>query len=297
MAAQPDLQQTIERLSTTLEKAAKSRRAARREARREHEESKRERAIENASVAGGVFGLVMALVLVGFALTHLQFWWLLFVALGIGSGGAKQLALAKERERRQVQLREPVSTPGPHEIDTLCDQLLVDLKASPEVVRSFLQQPEQTVEALRVTAKAVDQRRKDLATSGTKDQLAALARQRQELIDRRDASVDVEARVKFDAALRSLDGQEAALNLLVAVSDRLDGEYTSLLVLLQELKTRVAVARSTNTGSQLEGLQQNVQRLNAELQAITESLVMSPIDEGATRDPVSTEGERISEKR
>lgn len=297
MASQPDLQQTIERLGETLEKVAKSRRAARREARRAREESKREKAIENASVAGGVFGLVMALVLVGFALTHLQFWWLLFVALGVGSGGAKQLALARERERRQVELQEPLATPGPHEIDALCDQLLVDLKASPEVVRSFLQQPEQTVEALRVTAKAVDQRRKDLAASATKDQLAALARQRQELQDRREASVDVEARVKFDSALRSLDGQEAALNLLGAVNDRLDGEYTSLLVLLQELKTRVAVARSTNTGSQLEGLQQNVQRLNAELQAITESLVMSPIDEGVAGDPVSSAGERIGEKR
>jgi chromosome segregation ATPase len=164
------------------------------------------------------------------------------------------------------------------------------------VVRAFLQQPEQTVEALRATAKAVDQRRQDLAASGAADQLTALEQQRTDLKARRDASSDVEARVKFDGALRSLDGQESALKLLVAVSDRLDGEYTSLLVLLQELKTRVAVARSTNNTSQLDGLEQNVKRLNDELQAITESLVMTPVDEGATGVSLSPAGERVGER-
>ena len=279
--ARPDLQGTIERLSTTLAKSGKSRREERRATRKE---LKRERQLEKASVPGGIFALVMALAMVGIAVTQTQFWWLIFVALSVGAGGANQLALVKERERlaggtidekKQIQ-------PGHHEIDALCDQLLTDLKASPEVVRAFLQHPEKTVEALRTTAKAVDQRRKDLAGAGSAEQLTALDKQRADLTSRRDASSDVEARVKFDGALRSLDGQESALKLLVAVSERLDGEYTSLLVLLQELKTRVAVARSTNTGSQLDGLEQNVQRLNAELQAITESLVMTPVDEGAT---------------
>jgi F0F1-type ATP synthase assembly protein I len=290
MASPPDLQQTIEKLSTTLEKSAKSRREQKREAREDRKAEKRQKEIDNASVPGGIFGLVMAIAMVGIAITHTQFWWLIFVALGVGSGGAKELALARERDRRQglgPQQEKPQLESGPHEIDALCDQLLSDLKASPEVVRAFLQHPEQTVEALRVTAKAVDQRRKDLAGPGTREQLAALEKQRVELKSRRDGSSDVEARVKFDGALRSLDGQESALKMLVAVSDRLDGEYTSLLVLLQELKTRVAVARSTNTaGGQLEGLEQNVQRLNAELQAITESLVMTPVDEGAaTNEP------------
>ena len=293
MAAPPDLQGTIERLSTTLEKSGKGGRAELREAlRKDRKALKREKEIENASVPGGVFALVMALVMVGFAMTNLQYWWLIFVALGVGSGGANQLALAKARDLQPGETGQKPALPAPHEIDALCDQLLKDLKASPEVVRAFLQQPEKTVEALRTTAKAVDQRRKDLAGAGTADQLAVLTKQRAELISRRDASSDVEARAKFDGALRSLDGQESALRLLVAVSERLDGEYTSLLVLLQELRTRVAVARSTNTGSQLDGLEQNVQRLNAELQAITESLVMTPIDEGAATDSLSPQ-ERV----
>ncbi len=295
MASPPDLKGTIDRLSTTLEKSASraERRAERREARRDRKSEKREREIANASVPGGVFALAMALLMALYGVSHPQYWWLLFVAFGIGSGGARQLALARARDQKPSQEDEkPQLESGAHEIDALCDQLLSDLKASPEVVRAFLQNPEQTVEALRVTAKAVDQRRKDLASGGTKDQLVALEKQRVDLKARRDGSSDFEARNKFDAALRSLDGQEAALKQLLTVSDRLDGEYTSLLVLLQELKTRVAVARSTNSTGQLQGLEQNVERLNAELQAITESLVMAPIDEGA----VSGSSSPVAEK-
>lgn len=287
--APPDLQQTIERLSKTLEKSGRavSRRAARADthqdrmdARRERRAQRREEARENASIPAGVFALVVALAMVGFAVTHLNFWWLLFVALGIGTGGARQVSMGLDRERARhgPLLRQDPARPQRHEIDALCDQLLADLKASPEVVRAFLQQPEETVEALRLTAKAVDQRRKDLAIEGSKEQLEGLEKQRADLRSRRDGSSDAQARTRFDGALSSLDGQEAALRQLSTVSERLDGEYTSLLVLLQEMKTRVAVARSTNTGAQLAGLEQNVQRLKTELEAITDSLVMAPID-------------------
>lgn len=295
MAAPPDLQQTLERLGTTLEKSARQWREHRQEERESRKANRRarrrEKAMETASVPRGLFMLVMALVMVGFAVTHLQFWWLLFVAFGIGSGGVNQVVFARERERQDQPAKKQEEAPKQHEVDALCDQLLADLQASPEVVRTFVQQPERTVEALRTTAKAVDQRRQDLAN--TKFQLTALEKQRQELKQRRDASSDVEARLKFDGALRSLDGQEAALQTLTAVGDRLDGEYTSLLVLLQELRTRVAVAKSTSSSSQLEGLEQNVKRLNDELQAITESLVMAPIDEGVSGSSSTTQSEKV----
>lgn len=304
MSTPPDLQQTLEKLSSTLEKSGRQGRRAiaeaaravrddvresRREAKRRRREERRARQAANASVPGGVFELVVALAMLGFAVTHLQYWWLLFVAFGIGSDGVRQLALVRARDR---QLAPVTTAPQKHEIDALCDQLLSDLKASPEAVRAFVQQPEKTVEALRVTAKAVDQRRADLAAEDAKGQLAALEKQRIELKGRRDGSSDFEARNKFDAALRSLDGQEAALRQLAAVSDRLDGEYTSLLVLLQEMKTRVAVARSTSSSS-AEGLEQNVQRINAELQAITESLHMTAIDEGVGGEGVPSGPTRV----
>jgi hypothetical protein len=97
---------------------------------------------------------------------------------------------------------------------------------------------------------------------------------------------DPEAKRTFDAAIRSLDGQEAALGQLTAVGERLDGEYASLLVLLQELRTRVAVAKSTDASGRTEGIEQSVKQLNDELSAITQSLleakaegILSPVDE------------------
>lgn len=304
----PDLEKTLEQLSSALEKTGKEggkalvtaaraftegmreahekERAARR-ARREEERAERRRQrrleqLENASAPGGIFALLIAAALVVFGLTNPHYWWLFFVAFGIGMGGARQLSLAGERRRRLGQPARDERDEARHEVDLLCDQLLIDLEASPAAVKSFLQTPQKTIEALRATAKAVDQRRRALGGGDTKAQLEALEAQRSSLRQKRDGAVDPGARDKFDAALRSLDGQEAALRQLQAATERLDGEYTSLIVLLQELKTRVAVARTTDQHHmQLDGLQQNVQRLNAELQAITESLqfAAAPIDE------------------
>jgi hypothetical protein len=289
MANPPDLQSTLEKLTETLGRTGKQviveaaravandLRTSRREAKRQRRAARRQRAIESATVPGALLAISTAVAMAVFAVTHLSFWWLFIVAFAVASQGARQLADARAKQHAQWSK----GLVPAHEIDALCDQLLSDLKASPEAVRAFVQQPEKTVEALRVTAKAVDQRRSDLAAQDAKGQLGALEKQRRQLKDRRDSSSDFEARNKFDAALRSLDGQEAALRQLATVSDRLDGEYTSLLVLLQEMKTRVAVARSTSSSS-AEGLEQNVQRINAELQAITESLHLTSVDEGAT---------------
>lgn len=270
------------------------RRDAQHERWKERRERKRADELANASKVGGLVGIAIALVLVGFVLLHPAMWWLLFVALGIGSGGARQFALASRRDAQEQRARPPAPVEAPaarHEIDELCDQLLVDLKSSAEVVRTFLQDPERTVESLRTTAKTVDERRRALILADAPAKLTALATRRAELSQKRDASLDALARAKFDAALRSLDGEEAALKQLQTMEQRLEGEYSSLVALLQELRTRVAVARSTGAAPQLTDVQQSVQRLNAELEAISESLQLAPIDaEPMTAEPFSTPG-------
>ncbi len=222
--------------------------------------------------------VVLALALVAYAFLHPQWFWFVFVAIGVGSSGLRELAIAERRDREAIgvaplpRVTAPRPTPAvpAHEIDALCDQLLGELKTSPEAVRAFVQQPEQTIEALRSTAKKVELRRQALTAERAPTKLAELASQREALLARREAMTDAIARQKLDDALRSLDGQRAALLQLVATTERLDGEYTSLLMLLQELRTRVAVARSSSTMPQ--GVEASVQRLNAELEAITESL-------------------------
>lgn len=77
---------------------------------------------------------------------------------------------------------------------------------------------------------------------------------------------------RLTEALASLEGQRSALTLLKLAAERVDGEYTSLLVSLQELRTRVAVAKTAGSAVQLEGLKHSVARLNGELEAISDAL-------------------------
>jgi hypothetical protein len=101
---------------------------------------------------------------------------------------------------------------------------------------------------------------------------------------------DAEARRKLEQALRSLEGQASALERLRQSTERVDGEYTSLLVLLQQLRTRVSVVRTAGDSTQLEGLRDSVQRLNTELEAITDALEsvqregLSPVSEISEED-------------
>ncbi len=284
--AMEQLSRTVER---KLERAfnKEKRRQERRERRQRLREERRERQRQEASVPGGLFFMAMALVCLGFAISQPHLWWMVFVTLGLGSAGARQLHLASERRRLERSPREeppelvartepetaaPEQAEGPHEVDVLCDQLLADLARSPEAVRGFLKEPEKTVQSLRQTCRALDERRRQLFAECPPERLESLQAQRTELLRKHAATTDTETRRKLDDAIHSLGGQLSALQQLQRRAERVDGEYTSLLVLLQELRTRVSLARSAGTHTQLEGLRQSVHRLNTELDAITEAL-------------------------
>jgi hypothetical protein len=245
-----------------------ARRAARKAEKRKEEQ-------DNASIPGAVISFVVALACIGLAVTNHDLFWLVFVALGFGSSGARQLTWALRRERAEklpAHWAQIESQTGRNEIDPLCDQLLADLKSSPEAVRAFVVNPEKTIESLRATCHALAARRQQLAGERAVDRLAEVERHKRELSLKRDAAGDATARQKLGDALTSLDGQVGALRQLSAAHERVDGEYTSLLVTLQELRTRVSLAKSAGTSVQLEGLKQSVGRLNTELEAITEAL-------------------------
>jgi hypothetical protein len=296
----------VERLSRKVERKLdrasdrQRRREARQERKRRQREEQRERERQQASLPGGLFFMLMALVCVGFAILRPELWWMVFVALGLGSAGARQLALASERRRlarghqeeypRYPELEEgeeegthepetsaePARARSAHEVDVLCDQLLADLAQSPEAVRGFLKEPEKTVESLRRTCRALDERRNQLFAETPPERLEALRAQRTELLRKHAAATDGQARLRLDEAVHSLGGQLSALERLRGHAERVDGEYTSLLVLLQELRTRVSLAKSAGSTTQLEGLRHSVQRLNTELDAITEALDTVP---------------------
>lgn len=246
--------------------ATGSDRLERREQRRRERD---ERFVANASAGSGVFRIALAVAMVAFALLHPQFFWFIFVAIGVGTTGMRELTIASRRDAGLA----PVGAPAVarNEVDALCDALLVDLKASPEAVRAFVQHPEQTVEALRTAAHQVEARRAQLIAQKAPERLASLAAQRETLAGRRDAVADPTARRKLADALESLDAQRTTLLELIAATERLEGEHTSLLMRLQELRARVALAGETPSSTP-RLLEQNVQQLSAELEAITESL-------------------------
>lgn len=271
------LEQLTETVGRSIEEAFDRHKArqARREQRRKRKEERRQRQLEEASsLVGGGFALG-AVACVVYASQHPELWWLYFIAFAMALSGARQLSLASERRRQKKAAQLAAGAPGGtsrHQIDVLCDELLADLHASPEAVRSFIQEPKKTVESLRKTAHALDARRRQLLEEADESNLRTLEDQRAKLELKRDAAVDPQARAKLEEAVRSLQGQKEALHQLRAAAERVDGEYTSLWVLLQELRTRVAVAKTASTSPQLEGLKKSVQRLNGELEAITEAL-------------------------
>jgi hypothetical protein len=284
----------VERLEHHVNRAMtrQSRLEEKRARRAERRAQKREEELEGASVPGGVFLLAVALVCAGVALVNPQTWWLIFVALGIGSGGARQIALAQRRDRAALPApTAPTISTGPtaaatNDIDPLCDQLLADLQASPEAVRAFVVNPVQTIESLRATCHALATRRSQLGNERALDRLRDVEQQRRDLALRRDAAGDATARQKLNDALVSLEGQASALRQLSAAYERVDGEYTSLLVTLQELRTRVSLAKTAGSGVQLDGLKASVARLNGELEAITDALGSAPLQPVA---PISSD--------
>lgn len=282
------------------------RRARRREERREAERSR-------ASSLSGIVQLAVAALFATYAALNPELWWLIFVTLGLALGGTTQLSLVAERRRLAAQARggnvesgqaarDPAGAPrgagggrareapaaGPlaqgaergaapsqqHEVDRLCDQLLAELAGAPEAVRQFIQAPEATIASLRATARALDARRLQLMSEDPGERLQALQAQEASLRARRDAVDDDQTRRRLDDALASIESQRAAILQLRRAAERVDGEYTSLVVSLQELRTRVVVAKSAGTEVQLDGLRRSVSRLNGELEAIGEALTM-----------------------
>ncbi len=309
------LQLVTEHVAGQLEKAfekEKQKREARRQlahqTKQSRREAKRARKRDEASGIRGVAMVVAALALAAFAVLRPDLWWLVFVALGVGLGGAQQFALVGERRRLargaaagEAESVIPDKAPArekPHEVDELCDHLLRDLKASPEAVRAFLEDPERTVQSLRTTAHALDDRRHQLLADVSDGHVELVQRQRAELLKKRDASSDGEVRRRLDAAVASVDGQLAAMGQLRAAAERVDVEYTSLLASLQELRARVAVAKTAGDGApHLEGLERSVARLNDELGAITEALDAVQREGVSPVSAISSEGADAAPRR
>lgn len=286
----------VERELSHAFESGEQRRTRRREERRRRKEDARRREIEKASGLGGAVMLIIAMACLAFAFVQPEMWWLVFVALGLGVSGAQQITLASQKKSlasgtRAAEAESAQDVPetflGRHEVDVLCDRLLHELKNGPEVVRTFLQNPEETVASLRTTCKALDERRRQLLAENPAEKRAELEKRREELIQKRTATNDAVAKMKLDQALASLQTQAAAIEQLEATFQRIDGEYTGLLVMLEELRTRMSVARAAGSPLQIDALRENVSKLNAELEAIAEAVQSAPREGLPRMEPIA----------
>ncbi|ATB30615.1 hypothetical protein [Melittangium boletus] len=272
-------------------------RRERREARRERERVRKERLREAARAnpfQGWVFAMA-ALVMLGMAVFS-PHWWLIFVALGLGSSAAGILGRARERERAWLEASAPREAlesgegsrhEAPHEVpreaedprgarvDALCDKLLAELRAGPAILRDVVHQPEQTVEGLRKSCHELARRERELRALSPPEEERRLEEERARLSARVASEGDAVVKERLENALRLLDEQRRQRAELATSASRLEAEHMRLYYTLESLYTQVLRVRSAdaaNVDVAGAGLRQSVEQLGLEMEAVASAV-------------------------
>ncbi len=250
---------------------------------------------------GWVFAMA-ALVLVGMAISRMStLWWLVFVALGMGSSAARILGRARQqaREARPVEavredspaLPEPrQEDPRAAKVDALCGKLLAELRAGPGLLREVVSQPEQTVEALRRSCQELLRRERELRGLCSPEDERRLEEERAQLAARVAGERDAVVKERLEGALRALDEQRGQRAELATAASRLEAEHMRLYYTLENLYTQVLRVRSADSASvdvAGAGLRQSVEQLGVEMDAVAESLEEVHRGPVADRKPLS----------
>ena len=260
-------------------------------------ERKRQRALrrsegETRNPSTGMLYATIALLLCLLALSRLsQFWWMLFIVLGLGKKALFHLNTGADEDVRPAEKvpgeaqgaskARPVSMPTSsgdtrvQRVDRLCARLLESFENGPAVLREVVQQPEHTVEALRRGCYELLRREAELRTMQSPEELQRLDAERLALAARVQKEQDAVARERLESALALLDAQRAQRRELGTAADRLEAEYTRLYYTLENLHAQVLRARSADAlaaESSAVELRQSLQKLGDEVDAVSEAL-------------------------
>ena len=261
-------------------------RQAAREARRA---LKRRRQLEEANpFMAWVFALA-AVVMVGMAVIHPHLWWLVFVALGMGTASAGILGqvhqlkkarlqegtASRESARDEAPASRPAEDPRTARVDTLCDKLLAEFRAGPGVLREVVHQPEQTVEGLRKSCHELVRRERELRELSSPEDERRLEEERARVAARVESERDAVVKERLEGALKLLDEQRRQRAELATAASRLEAEHMRLYYTLENLYTQVLRVRSADAASADvagAGLRRSVEQLGQEMDAVAEAL-------------------------
>ncbi|MET0401062.1 MAG: hypothetical protein ABW123_01610 [Cystobacter sp.] len=297
---------------TERRQRGKELRRERRELRRERERARKDRLKEEAGAnpfQAWVFAMA-ALVVLGMAIVDFDnMWWLVFVALGLGSSAAGTFGRARALERRRSEqarldagaVGAPAATrlaaepsreedPRRARVDSLCDRLLGELRAGPGVLRDVVHHPEQTVEGLRKSCHELVRRERELRALSPPAEERRLEEERARLSARVETETDAVVKERLENALRLLDEQRRQRAELATAASRLEAEHMRLFYTLENLYTQVLRVRSADVGSaNVAGaqLRQSVDQLGLEMDAVASALEeVQGEDSGAPRSRV-----------
>ena len=169
----------------------------------------------------------------------------------------------------------PQQDPRDARVDAICDRILGEIRASPEVVKDIFIKPDETVAALRATCRDLTRRERELKKFLSPSEDERLSREREALQKRIDSEADDVTKMRLASALAALDQQRDQRAELSRAAARFDAEHTRISYTLESLYTQVVRMRSADSSSADvagAGLRRSLDMLSHEVNALADAL-------------------------
>src|SRR5207244_277468 len=160
-------------------------------------------------------------------------------------------------------------------VDAICDQILAELRTSPDAVKDIFIKPDETIAALRATCRNLTRRERDLRRFLSPQDDERLTREREALQKRVAGESDEVTRMRLASALAALDAQRDQRVELARAAARFDAEHTRISYTLESLYTQVVRMRSADSSSADvagAGLRRSLDMLSHEATALADAL-------------------------
>src|SRR5437660_3978737 len=169
----------------------------------------------------------------------------------------------------------PQQDPRDARVDAICDRILGEIRASPEVVKDIFIKPDETVAALRATCRDLTRRERELRKFLSPQEDERLSREREALQKRIDGEQDEVTKMRLASALAALDQQRDQRLELVRAAARFDAEHTRISYTLENLHMQVVRMRSADSSSADvagAGLRRSLDMLSHGVNALADAL-------------------------